>query len=90
MTSLIESTKTIPAMSDAFKHGRLITKVLTHSWRASPSALEISTEELDIVAPMLLESRPAQYLFDGSVLLTYSFAQCSDPLSIFIHSLARQ
>jgi len=43
-------------MSDTFKHGSLIAKVLTHSWRASPSALETSIEELDIVAPMLLES----------------------------------
>jgi hypothetical protein len=37
-------------------NGSLIARVLTHSWRASPSALEISTEELDLVAPMLLES----------------------------------
>jgi Uncharacterised nucleotidyltransferase len=43
-------------MSDTFDHGRLIAKVLTHSWRESPSPLEISIEELDIVAPMLLES----------------------------------
>jgi hypothetical protein len=43
-------------MTSSLNTGRLIAKVLTHSWRASPSALEISTEELDIVAPMLLES----------------------------------
>ena len=43
-------------MSDAFDHGRLIAKVLTHSWRAFPSSLEISTKELEIVTPSLLES----------------------------------
>lgn len=43
-------------MSDAFDHGRLIAKVLTHSWRGSPPPLEISTEELDLVTPTLLES----------------------------------
>jgi hypothetical protein len=43
-------------MTSSLNTGSLIAKVLTHSWRASPSALAISTEELDIVAPMLLES----------------------------------
>ena len=43
-------------MSETFDNGRLIAKALTHSWRASRSPLEISTEELDIVTPMLLES----------------------------------
>jgi hypothetical protein len=43
-------------MTSSLNKGRLIAKVLTHSWRASTSALEVSNEELDIVAPMLLES----------------------------------
>ena len=43
-------------MTSSLNKGSLIAKVLTHSWRASPSALEISTEELDVVAALLLES----------------------------------
>jgi len=37
-------------------NGNLIAKVLENSWRQSPLLLEISSDELDIVTPMLLES----------------------------------
>jgi hypothetical protein len=53
-------------MSDTFKHGRLIAKVLAGSWRQSSSPLEISGAELDIVTPLLLESGA------GALLATYS------------------
>lgn len=36
--------------------GSLIATVLRNSWRQSPSPLEISSSDLDIVTPMLLES----------------------------------
>jgi hypothetical protein len=53
-------------MSDTFKHGRLIAKVLAGSWRQPPLPFEISATELDIVTPMLLESGA------GALLATYS------------------
>jgi hypothetical protein len=37
-------------------NGNLIAKVLEISWRQSPSSLTISSDELDIVTPMLLAS----------------------------------
>src|SRR5260221_5318718 len=36
------------------ERGRLIAKVLAGSWRGSPAPLELSTAQLDVVAPMLL------------------------------------
>jgi hypothetical protein len=43
-------------MKSSLAKGSLIAKVLESSWYQSPSPLNISFEELDIVTPMLLES----------------------------------
>jgi hypothetical protein len=46
-------------MSQTLNKGNLIAHVLAGSWRQFPSPLEISIEELDTVAPSLLESGAA-------------------------------
>src|SRR5260370_25063125 len=43
-------------MTNTLDKGNLIAKTLKHSWRRSPSPLELSIDELNIVAPTLLAS----------------------------------